>query len=151
MKLRIEVDPDCSEEVVIRARGMSDEILRVRNAIETVLSNSGEIAVKKSGETSYIKLCDVLFFETGDDRVWAHTDRECFECPMTLSELLLKLPVSFEKASRSSIVNTSLIRSLVRSPTGVGTASFDRSSKRVFISRMYLKAVRGKIEETRLK
>ncbi|MBO4219360.1 MAG: LytTR family transcriptional regulator DNA-binding domain-containing protein [Clostridia bacterium] len=151
MKLRIEVDPDCSEEVVIRARGMSDEILRVRNAIETVLSNSGEIAVKKSGETSYIKLCDVLFFETGDDRVWAHTDRECFECPMTLSELLLKLPVSFEKASRSSIVNTSLIRSLVRSPTGVGTASFDRSSKRVFISRMYFKAVRGKIEETRLK
>lgn len=151
MRLRIEVDPECTEEVVIRARGMNDEILRVRNAIESVLSDSGEISVKKPGGTSYIKLRDVLFFETGDSRVWAHTDRECFECPMTLSELSLKLPVSFEKASKSSIVNTSLIRSLVRSPTGIGTASFERSSKKVFISRMYFKSVRGKIEETRLK
>ena len=151
MKLRIETDPDCAEEVVIRAREITDEILKIKRSIESVLSGPGEIAVKRSGGTSYLSLSEILFFETGADRVWAHTARDCFECPMTLSDLMEKLPESFERASKSSIVSTAKISALSRSPTGVGTASFYKCEKIVFISRMYFRSVREKIEKTRLK
>lgn len=151
MKLRIEVDPDGDEEIIIRSRNVDERIRRVQEAIDRVLNGSDELAVKNGDAECYLPYRELLFFETSGDRVWAHTARECFQCPLRLGEITELLPRTFTRASKSCVVNTAQIRSITRSPTGVSKATFNSSEKTIFISRMYYKIVREIIEETRLK
>ena len=150
MKLRIEIGPDLPEEVVIRAPEVSDEVHRLRDAVEQILRGEGEIAVRKNGEECFLPYREILFFETAGDRVWAHTRQECFACSLHLNELSSLLPRSFARASKGCLINTAQIRSVSRSPTGVGTVTFRSCGKVAYISRMYYKTVREIIEETRL-
>ena len=94
---------------------------------------------------------EILFFEVSGERTYAHTAKECYTTAQRLFELEGILPGTFCRASKSVLLNTMKVRSLTRSPTGVGEASFSGSEKKAFISRMYYKAVRDVIEEVRLK
>ena len=91
-----------------------------------------------------------MFFETDGDHTVVQTAEDCYLCPQKLTDLLSVLPREFVRASKSCIVNTSKIRSITRSPTGVGTAAFEGCGKKAYISRMYYKVVRETIGETRL-
>ena len=150
MRLRVEIDPDGPEEVVIHARQIDGEVLRVQEAVDRVLRGEGEIAVRKGDEEHFLSCREVLFFETGENRVWAHTAGEVFLCPMRLHELIERLPRSFVRASKSCLLNTAAVRSLSRSPTGVGRATFTAGNKVAYISRSYYNTVRDTIQETRL-
>ena len=150
MKLRIEIDPDTPEEVVIKTKSINDTVKKIQEAISGVINKSSALAVKNGDSECYIEYDEFLFFETSDDKVWAHTKNECFLCPLRLNELMELLPRKFARASKSSLVNTAHIRSLARSPTGIAKASFNSSEKTIYISRMYFKTVRATIEETRL-
>ncbi|MBQ7647010.1 MAG: LytTR family transcriptional regulator [Clostridia bacterium] len=151
MKLRIEIDPNQAEEVIIRAPAVTHEIRRIEEAVSKIIGQSGEIALKDGDEERFVSYDELLFFETSEDKVWAHTSDDCYFCPMRLGELERAAPLSFARASKGCLVNTALIRSISRSATGVGTASFTTSQKKVYISRMYYKKVRETIEETRLR
>ncbi len=151
MKLRIEIDPECEEEIVIKSREVSDKLRRIQAAVDRELNGQGEIAVRKDDVELYVSYRELLFFETDGSRVVAHTADDCFVCPLRLNELAVLLPHNFARASKGSIVNTAKIRSLSRGPTGVSAASFANSDKIIYISRMYYKIVREIIEETRLK
>ncbi|MBO4453188.1 MAG: LytTR family transcriptional regulator [Clostridia bacterium] len=151
MKLRIEIDPEGPEEIVIRSREISDRLRRIQETIDRELNGSEEIAVRNGDDECYLPYRELLFFETVDNRVYAHTAKDTYVCPLRLNDLTLLLPRYFARASKSCIVNTSRIRSISRGPTGVSTASFANCDKKAFISRMYYKIVREIIEETRLK
>ena len=86
-----------------------------------------------------------------DNKVYAHTKTACYICPMSIAALAAFLPRSFCRASKSTIINVMKIRSISRSPTGVGEVAFNGTEKKAFISRNYYKVVREIIEETRLK
>ena len=150
MKLRVEIDPNGPEEVVVRARQISEETLRIQEAVDRILRGEGEIAVRRGEEECFLPCRELLFFETGDSHVWAHTAGECFLCPMRLHELIELLPRSFVRASKSCLINTASVRSLSRSPTGVGRATFTTGQKVAYISRAYYNTVRDTIQETRL-
>lgn len=150
MKLKIEIDPERPEEVVIYAREIDENVRRLQVAIGAVLSASGELALKNGDSELYLPYGEVLFFETADNRVWAHTVKDCFSCQLHLNELEELLPRTFTRASKCCVVNTAKIRSLKRSPTGIAEAAFYETGKRIYISRMYYKVVRTIIEETRL-
>lgn len=149
MKLRVEIDPDGPEEVLIRARQLDDGVRSIQEAVDRVLRGEGEIAVRRGNEECFLSCRELLFFETGESRVWAHTAGEVFLCPMRLHELIGRLPRCFVRASKSCLINTSAVRSLSRSPTGVGRATFVTGSKVAYISRAYYNAVRDTIQETR--
>lgn len=150
MKLTVEIDKDRPEQVIICAHAVTDTVRRLQEAVDRVLTGGAELAVKKGEQECFLACDELLFVETSEDRVWVHTARDCYACPMRLYELEQLLPRTFVRASKSCLVNTALIRSLTRSPTGVGEATFRSSEKTVFISRMYFKPVRETIEETRL-
>ena len=99
-----------------------------------------------SGEI-FIPYEEILFFEVSDNKVYAHTQSNCYICPMRMAELANMLPRSFCRTSKSGMINVMKIRSIVRSPTGVGEVSFNGCGKRAFISRNYYKFVREIIEE----
>ncbi|MBR6916708.1 MAG: LytTR family transcriptional regulator [Clostridia bacterium] len=150
MKLKIEIGEGLEKEVVLRAPAFDDDVRRIQRAIEKASSSGGEIALKNSGGEIYVSYSEICFFEANEDRVYAQTPSSCYVCPMRLSELEELLPRAFCRASKSVLINTAKIRSLTRSPTGVGEAVFAGTEKTAFISRMYYKIVRETIEETRL-
>ena len=149
MKLRIEFVPGAEKELILRAPEIDDEVRRIQAALEAV-SSPGEIALKSAGGEVFLPYRELYFFEVNGDRTYAHTAKDCFVCPMHLFELSEILPRSFCRASKSILVNAGKIRSITRSPTGVGEATFSGSEKKVFISRMYYRALRELIEEMRL-
>ena len=151
MKLRIEIDPNGPEEVVIKTKAVTDKLQNLQSVLERELGASGEIALRRGDEEFYLPYRDLLFFETEGKTVAAHTKDEVFLSTMHLNELLVLLPRSFTRASKSCIVNTAKICSIQRSPTGVSVARFNGSEKTLYISRMYYRIVREIIEETRLK
>ena len=151
MKLKIEIDRDLTKEVVIRAPEFDEECAAIQKAVEKAISSSGEIALRSARGETFVPYSELFFFEASGDRVYAHTASEVFTCQMRLAELEEMTPRTFCRSSKSVLVNTAKIRSITRSPTGVGEASFNGTDKKTYISRMYFKAVRDVIEETRLK
>ena len=150
MKLKIEIDSSLPEEVILRAPEINDTVRRVRQALDGALQLTGEIAVRCGGEELFLPYSAIYFFEVENDRVYANTANDAFICNLRLAELAELLPRAFARASKSCIVNTAKIRSLKRSPTGVCETGFSDSEKKIYISRMYYRAVRDIIEETRL-
>ena len=150
MKLKIEIDTVKPEEVVIYAHEINENVRRLQVAIGAALSSEGELALKNGESELYLPYREVLFFETAENRVWAHTAKNCYSCPLRLNELEELLPRTFARASKCCVVNTAGIRSLKRSPTGIAEAAFYETEKTIYISRMYYKAIRTIIEETRL-
>ena len=149
MKIRIEIDQTAEREIIIRTPAIDDEVLKIQSALERV-SSTGEIALKNGSGEIFVRHSEICFFEVNGEHTYAHTAKECYTTPMRLFELEGILPGTFCRASKSVLLNTMKVRSLTRSPTGVGEASFSGSEKRTFISRMYYKSVRDVIEEVRL-
>lgn len=150
MKVTVVVDPSSEREVIIKAPEYDDEVAKIRAAVDSA-SADGEIALRSGQSEVFVKRSEIYFFEVSDDKTYAHTARDCFTTPLRLLELEGILPGTFCRASKSVLVNAMKIRSMTRSPTGVGEASFSGSEKKIYISRMYYKAVRDVIEEVRLK
>lgn len=150
MKLKIEIEDGIEKELILRSPVIDDEVIRIRSALEQITATSGEIALKTSGGEIFVSYSELYFFEVSGDKTFAHTKNDCFVCPLHLFELEDMLPRSFCRASKSILVNSAKIRSLTRSATGIGEATFAGTEKKVFISRMYFKAVREVIEEMRL-
>ena len=150
MKLKIEISEGNAEEIIIRAPAATDEVRRLQRLIESELEKQGEIALHDGGREYYVPYGSVLFFETCGGKTYAHTDKALYVCQMNLTELCAILPDTFVRASKSCLINAAAVGSVTRSPTGVGEAGFTASKKTAYISRMYYKAVKEKIKETRL-
>lgn len=150
MKIRIEIDEEAPEEIVIRMKNADERMKRLQEAISGALNDKKELAVRKDDEECFLPYDELLFFESAEKTVFVHTASDCYVCPLHLYELETILPRTFVRAGKSALVNALAVRSISRSPTGVAKATFRQSSKVVYISRMYYKAVRDRIEELRL-
>lgn len=151
MKFRIEIDEDLPEEIVLRAPAVTEEISRLQTAIAQALSQKAEIALSIGEREYYVPCGEILFFETADRRVSAHTAEHMFFSNLKLCEPEELLPRTFVRASKSCLVNTSQISSINHSLTGASEILFKRANKKVYASRMYYKLVHDTIEETRLR
>lgn len=151
MKFRIEIEPASGEEIVLRAPALTDEVQALGERILALLGEGTELALRDGERECYVPCTDILFFETADGRVSAHTAKRMYYCSHKLYELEEMLPRTFMRASKSCLANTAKVCELTRSFTGGSEARFRDSHKHIFISRMYDKAFREKIRETRLK
>ena len=142
MKIRIETDTDIEEEIVIKCRQLTPEIIRLQQMITEAAGSSRQLALFRGDTEYYIETADILFFETEGTSVMAHTAADVYE----LEELL---PASFMRISKSSIVNTDRIYSINRNLTASSAVEFQGTHKQVYVSRGYYKALKEKLEEMR--
>lgn len=150
-KVRIEVDPDAEEEVVIRCIELTPEILELKKIAESGIPRDPQALTLTIGDTEYfVPLTELLFFETYEGHTAAHTVSRMYYTDLKLCELVETLPNFFMRVSKSCILNTRAVSGLRRDVTGVGEAFFAGCNKKVYISRMYYKAFRERIVETRL-
>lgn len=151
MKIRIEIDENLTEnEVVIRCRGLTEQITAVQEAVSDVTSAFRKFTFYKGNTEYYLELDDILFFETGEGGISAHTRKEVYQTRYKLYELEDMLPGFFMRVSKSSILNTNHIYSIDRNLAASSVVAFDQTHKQVYVSRYYYKPLISKLEEKRL-
>lgn len=147
MKVRIEESGD--DEIVIRCKKQTSEIFKLAYEIENLASH-GELLLSIGNKEYYVKKTDILFFETEDGKIIAHTEENMYRSDYKLYELEEKLPSYFVRISKSCIVNVMKISCINRNITGASKVTFLNTEKEVYCSRSYLKLLKEKIDEMRL-
>lgn len=151
MKIKIEIEENLTEdEILIRCGSLTQQILSIQQAVKDVIGASRKFSFHKGDTEYYLALNDILFFETGDKGISAHTKNEVYQTRYKLYELEDILPGFFMRVSKSTILNTNHIYSIHRSLTASSVVAFDGTHKQVYVSRYYYKPLISKLEEKRL-
>ena len=145
MKIRIEIDKDQDEEIIIRCKSIDERINSIQRFIESESVNK-KIKLFKDNMEYYIDLKSILFFETNDLFVSAHTVDNVFQIKHKLYELEKTLPNYFIRVSKLTILNVNHIYSIDRNITSSSTVIFNNTHKKVYVSRMYYKLLKQKME-----
>ncbi len=152
MKIKIEIDENLTEEeIVIRGSSLTEEMAAVQKAVADVLARKQTLTFYKNETEYYIPLQDVLFFETDDGGISAHTADDVYTVKYKLYELEKVLPRNFIRVSKSTILNVSKVYSVERNLTASSIVQFAGSHKQVYVSRYYYKSLKISLEEKRLK
>ena len=140
MKIKIEIDEGLPEdEVLIRCRGLTEQISDVQKAVSEVINTSQKFVFYRGNTEYYLTLDEILFFETDSDGINAHTRDNIYQTKYKLYELEELLPGSFMRISKSAIVNTSHIYSISRNLTASSVVAFADTHKQVYVSRFTLR------------
>ncbi len=151
MKIRIEIDESVTEEeVIIRCRGLTGQVTSIQKAVSDAVNISQRFPLYKGNTEYYLPLDEILFFETDESGISAHTKNEIYQTRYRLYELEDLLPGVFMRVSKSTILNTAHIYSISRNLTASSMVAFQNTHKQVYVSRYYYKALISKLEEKRL-
>jgi DNA-binding LytR/AlgR family response regulator len=148
MQVRIELLSDNEpEEVIIRCNSVTSEVESLARMLRNFEAPTSMPVFFKGDEQYYLSLRELLFFETDEEKVYAHTADDAFEVRMRLYELETILPGFFVRVSRSAIVSILHVLSIQKGLTRVNLIAFRKSHKVVYGSRMYGKELFRKMNE----
>ena len=149
LKIRIEMSEGVQEEVVIRCREITPEIIRLQQLLSGNSDRSNQFLVSKGDTEYYLNVNDIIFFETDGNAVMAHTRDDVYETRRKLYELEELLGGRFQRISKSAIVNVDKVYSIKRNVTSSSAIEFQGTHKQIYVSRAYYKILREKLEEKR--
>lgn len=79
MKVRIEIDEALEDdEVIIRCKELNNTVQKVQQSISNITSYTNFVFYKNDIEY-YLPLNQILFFETSENNVTAHTDKDIYK------------------------------------------------------------------------
>ncbi len=149
MIIRIEVDNKIKEdEVIIKCSELSEEVNNIQTMLNDVLSNKKRITFYKGDTEYYLPLEEILFFDTEENGICAHTIDNIYNVKYKLYELEEVLPGYFMRVSKSTILNTNHIYSITHSLSS-SKVEFQNTHKQVYVSRYYYKPLKIKLLEKR--
>ena len=150
MRIRIEIDNKIAEdEVVIKCSEFSEEIKNIQKVLEELLSNKERMTFYRNDTEYYLTFEEILFFETDENGISAHTIDNIYNVKYKLYELEELLPGYFMRVSKSTILNTNHIYSITRSLSSASKVEFQNTHKQVYVSRYYYKPLKIKLLEKR--
>lgn len=151
MKIRIDIDEKLEEdEVIIHCQSLTEEVAKIQKAVSEVVNASQRLVFYKGTTEYYLTIDEILFFETADNTINAHTRADIYQTKYKLYELEDILPGFFMRVSKSAILNTHHIYSINRNLTASSVVTFAKTHKQVYVSRYYYKPLISKLEEKRL-
>lgn len=151
MKIRIDIDEKLAEdEVIIHCQSLTEEVAKIQKAVSEVVNASQRLVFYKGTTEYYLTIDEILFFETADNTINAHTRADIYQTKYKLYELEDILPGFFMRVSKSAILNTHHIYSINRNLTAASVVTFSKTHKQVYVSRYYYKPLISKLEEKRL-
>ena len=149
LKIRIEMSEGVLEEVVIRCREITPEIIRLQQLLSGDSDRSNQFLLYKGDTEYYLNVNDIIFFETEGNAVMAHTKNDMYETRRKLYELEELSGGRFQRISKSAIVNVDKVYSIKRNVTSSSAIEFQGTHKQIYVSRAYYKVLREKLEEKR--
>ncbi len=152
MKFRLEINPNLEDdEIVLHCRELNEEVMRLQARIQNATAGNSILPVEIGDTQYYLRIHEILFFETAGSRVAVHTTNQVYTSRQRLYELESALPSSFMRVSKSTIVNTAQIRAIHKNITGASELEFKNSTHTAYASRSYINDLLSKIEEKRLR
>lgn len=149
MNIKIDVNENLEEEIIIRCKKISPLIQDIQNAILDTTSSCQTLLVYKDESEYYLPVDNILFFETTENRISAHTNNDIYYVKYRLYELEEKLPKNFLRISKSTIVNINQIFGITHTITSPNIIQFYNSHKQIYVSRFYFKNLKSRLEERR--
>jgi DNA-binding LytR/AlgR family response regulator len=134
---------------VIRCSEINSTIAEIQQKITDTGSKDHQLVCDDGEKDYYIPMNEILFLETEDGRVRAHTADRMYHVSYRLYELEELLPNYFLRVAKSTILNVHHVRSILKNITGASEVEFDNSPKRVYVSRSYYKALKDRLEHRR--
>lgn len=152
MKIQIECDEHTKEtQVVIRCGELNEQVKQIQQALAKLADSKRRFVFYKGDTEYYLSLEDVLFLETDGKAIQVHTKNDIYQTRYKLYELEELLPGNFMRVSKSAILNTHQVYSITKSISSSSLVQFRNSHKQVYVSRMYYKPLKCKLEEKRIK
>lgn len=146
MEVIVEIDNNIeSYEVIIRCKEKDDLVDKIQKYINNL--NDMKMVFYKKDQEYYLSLSNLLFFETTDNSISAHTINDCYYVKYKLYELEKVLPKNFIRISKSTIVNINHIYSINKNITSSSEIEFSKTYKKVFVSRFYFKNLKERLKE----
>ncbi|HZJ87068.1 MAG TPA: LytTR family DNA-binding domain-containing protein [Erysipelothrix sp.] len=146
MKIKIIEDETQKEDTItITTKKITPEL---QNLIDELRFNSIQASYRESDVVLNPK--EILFFETDQNIIYAHTHEKAYETKYRLYELEESLPHTFMRVSKSSIANIKEISAIEHSFTSSRKISFFNSQKSVYVSRKYYPILKDKLSERSL-
>lgn len=150
MKVRIDINEDLGEdEIIIRCGRLDGKIQKVYDALMELVKGSQQLLLHKGNVEYYLPLDSILFFETTENCISAHTVNNVYETTYRLYELEELLPGYFMRVSKSTILNLNHIYSISRNLTASSEVQFFDTHKQVYVSRNYYKSLKTRLDEKR--
>jgi len=148
MNIRIEISEDITgDEIVIRCREVTNQIQKIQKLITEESASAPQLIFYKDNQEYYFPLKEILFFETSESVVYAHTRSDTYRIRLKLYELEDILPRTFVRISKSTIVNIDHIMMVNRNLTSSSLIQFYKSHKQVYASRRYYKILSQRLNE----
>ncbi|MFC6176658.1 LytTR family DNA-binding domain-containing protein [Companilactobacillus huachuanensis] len=147
MKIKLDISPDYQEkEIVIKAAQKDDEVQQILDGLKDIEERFNHLNGYLDETVYSLAIKDILFFETNDRNVYAHTTNNAFLTHYRLYELEENLPDNFLRVSKSTILNVDEILSLSRSVTG-NLVQFKNTYKQIYVSRRFLHDLKDKLKQ----
>jgi len=148
MNIRIEISEDITgDEIVIRCREVTNQIQKIQKLITEESASAPQLIFYKDNQEYYFPLKEIIFFETSESVVYAHTHSDTYRIRLKLYELEDILPRTFVRISKSTIVNIDHIMMVNRNLTSSSLIQFYKSHKQVYASRRYYKILSQRLNE----
>jgi DNA-binding LytR/AlgR family response regulator len=146
MKITIEKDARVGpDEIIIRCNEENDTVKKIEHYINSL--NDIKMPFYQREQEYYLSLNEILFFETDASSISAHTTNNVYYVKYKLYELERILPRNFVRVSKSSIVNINHIYSINKKITSSSEIEFNKTYKKVFVSRFYFKNLKERLKE----
>jgi len=143
MKINIIHEPNINEPEITVKYGYIDAELEDIIAYISLADN--RMAGIIDGETYFINISDILYFEAVDRRVFFYTAKESYETKTKIYKIEEKLSnTPFARISKSAIVNLRKVRSINAEKHSKLCATLINGEK-VIVSRQYLNTVKEKL------
>ncbi len=143
MKITIKQDATLSEtEITILCRDMTPAL---REAIATLSLTDCTVTGSRDGETFFVPLGDIFYFEVVDGRVFFYDAHGMYETATPLYKLEeMCVGTSFSRISKSCMVNLRRVRSIKREGNSRLCATLT-NGERLMVSRQYLPVIRERL------
>lgn len=109
-----------------------------------------KILVESKDQEHLLQLDQVIFFETNNREIYAHTVNKAYRIRKRLYELEEVLPKTFIRASKASIINLHQVSSLEKNITSGRMIEFYNTHKITYVSRLYFPKIKHALRERSL-
>lgn len=143
MKINIKVDGTVGEtEVTILCRQLDPELEAVISSLGLI---NNTVSGKREGETFFIPLAEILYFETIENKTFFYTSGHTYETSTKLYQLEEKLAdTPFVRVSKSAIMNLRKVKSIKPEENSRLVATLSGGDKLV-VSRQYMQDIKTKL------
>ena len=141
MKLKLHIDPEKDEEIIIYAHKKSP----LTDAIEQLVAENGvEIIGYNESESVRLNLNEICCFSVIGEKVFARTPTTDYRVRFRLCQLEEKLPDSFVKINQSCLANIRMIDRFDSSVSGTLIVRF-RNGSSDYVSRRNIKKIKERL------